>query len=100
MEYLYYSSLYYQIYNVQPYWKEYCKYGYYDYEIQCKDRKIYYSIYGELSSIYIIEEGIEYQIHIHKNRVWLSGILISGNYNFDVDNYIRFDSTTSIWPRV
>ena len=26
MEYLSYNSFYYQIYNVQPYWKEYCRY--------------------------------------------------------------------------
>lgn len=48
MEYLSYSSVYFQLYNVQAYWKEYCSYGYYDYEIQCKDRKIYYSIYKKI----------------------------------------------------
>lgn len=64
MEYLSYDSLYYQIYNVQPYWKEYCRYitdvqrytEYYDsvyccsklcrYIINCINREIIYSSNG------------------------------------------------------
>lgn len=76
MEYLSYDSLYFQLYNVQLYWKEYGKYftSISQYEIHCRDRFIYYDKDYNLHTVIIFEEGVEYIFLISSSRTSLYSI--------------------------